>query len=300
MTDAGFRFDKVGRWSVLKLDIIERYGSAYATAFNVSGRRLKKYYIDGFSGAGAHVVKKTGQQIEGSPARALKITPPFDGFYFIDLDKNKTAYLQKLCEGRSDVQIINDDANTYLRTLLPTIQFKKFNRALCVLDPYGLHLDWEVVQLAGQSEAVDLFLNFPVMDMNRNAIWRMPEQATPEGIERMNRFWGDESWKQAAYAKSKQRNLFSELDADEKQPNSAIVAAFRERLKKAAGFKYVPEPLPMTNSKNAEVYYLFFASPKPVAQDIVTHIFTQSRRQGRGRLGQSTIARLPVPESHDA
>jgi hypothetical protein len=65
------------------------------------------------------------------------------------------------------------------------------------------------------------------------------------------------------------------------QPNSAIVAAFRERLKEVAGFKFVPEPLPMMNSKNAIVYYLFFASPKPVAQDIITHIFLW--RQGLDR-----------------
>ena len=29
----------------------------------------------------------------------------------------------------------------------------------------------------------------------------------------------------------------------------------------------------MINSRNAVVYYLFFASPKPVAKDIITHIF---------------------------
>ena len=103
MTEPVFQFDEVGDWSVLKLDIIEQYGSAYTRAFNVRGRRLKKYYIDGFSGAGVHVVKRTRQQIEGSPARALKIVPPFDGYYFIDLDKDKTASLKKLCEGRSDV-----------------------------------------------------------------------------------------------------------------------------------------------------------------------------------------------------
>jgi three-Cys-motif partner protein len=102
----------------------------------------------------------------------------------------------------------------------------------------------------------------------------------PTGIERMNRFWGDESWKQAAYAKSKQGSPFSELDEDEKQPNNAVVAAFRERLQKVAGFQFVPDPLPMTNGRNAVVYYLFFASPKPVAQDIITHIFSQSRRSG--------------------
>jgi three-Cys-motif partner protein len=280
MTDPAFRFDEVGDWSVLKLDIIEQYGSAYTTAFSVRGRRLKKYYIDGFSGAGVHVVRRTRQQIEGSPARALKITPPFDGFYFIDLNKDKAAYLQKLCEGRSDVQIINDDANTYLRTLLPTIQFSLFNRALCVLDPYGLHLDWDIIELAGKSEAVDMFLNFPVMDMNRNAIWRNPDKVPRDGIDRMSRFWGNESWKQAAYAKSRQTNLFSEPD-DEKQSNSAIVAAFRERLHKVAGFEFVPEPMPMINRRNAVVYYLFFASPKPVARNIITDIFKKHRRPVR-------------------
>ena len=56
--------------------------------------------------------------------------------------------------------------------MLPIIHYKKYNRALCLLDPYGLHLDWGVMLLAGQSRAIDLFLNFPVMDMNRNAIWR--------------------------------------------------------------------------------------------------------------------------------
>ena len=39
------------------------------------------------------------------------------------------------------------------------------------------------------------------------------------------------------------------------------MAAFRERLNKAAGFEFVPEPMPMTNRRNAVIYYLFFARP---------------------------------------
>ena len=46
--------------------------------------------------------------------------------------------------------------------------------------------------MAGHSRAVDMFLNFPVMDMNRNAIWRNPNAVPKDGIDRMNRFWGDE------------------------------------------------------------------------------------------------------------
>lgn len=51
-----------------------------------------------------------------------------------------------------------------------------------------------------------------------------------------------------------------------------VVAAFTDRLKSVAGFKYVPEPLPMRNSTNAVVYYLFFASHQPVASKIVQDI----------------------------
>lgn len=89
-TPGSFQFDEIGRWSELKLEIVEEYGAAYTTAFaGEKGRGLKKYYIDAFSGAGVHLSKETGQQIEGSPARALKVRPPFDHFYFIDLDPEK-------------------------------------------------------------------------------------------------------------------------------------------------------------------------------------------------------------------
>jgi three-Cys-motif partner protein len=195
MTDAQppFKFDEIGNWSELKLEIVEKYGAAYTNAFR-NATSLKKYYIDAFSGAGVHVSKRTKEQIEGSPARALKVSPPFDGFYFINLDEDKTAHLKRLCEGRGDVHIHTGDASAYLtKELLPTIQFRKFNRALCLLDPYGLHLGWEVMLQAGQSQAVDMFLNFPVMDMNRNAIWRSPERVPQEGVDRMTRFWGDDS-----------------------------------------------------------------------------------------------------------
>jgi len=275
VTDLPFKFDEIGYWSQLKLEIVEKYGAAYTKAF-AGSPNLKKYYIDAFSGAGVHVAKGTKTRVEGGPARALKITPPFDGYYFIDLDADKTGYLRSMCGDRRDVNIHTGDANSYLiRRILPTIQYKKFTRALCLLDPYGLDLDWNVIQQAGQSKAVDMFLNFPVMDMNRNAIWRNPDQVPKSGIDRMNRFWGDESWRQAAYGESPQGNLFGTEMV--KQRNEQIVTAFCERLKKVAGFNFVPEPLPMRNTKNAIVYYLFLASPKAVAQKIILDIFKKYR-----------------------
>ena len=60
----------------------------------------------------------------------------------------------------------------------------------------------------------------------------------------------------------------------------AVVNAFRHRLREVAGFKYVPEPMPMRNSKGAVVYYLFFASPNRTGGKIVTDIFDKYRNRG--------------------
>jgi three-Cys-motif partner protein len=276
MTDApSFKFDEVNAWSEIKLEIVEKYGSAYTGAFS-RNPSLKKFYVDAFSGAGAHISKSSGNQIEGSPARALKVIPPFDGFFFIDMNEKKTAHLRSLCGDRRDVHIETGDASQYLtKTLLPTILYEKYNRALCLFDPYGLHLEWQAMAMAGQSRAVDMFLNFPVMDMNRNAIWHNPGAVPQDGLDRMTRFWGDESWRKAAYVEHPQGDFFGTPVV--KQGNDAIVAAFQDRLREVAGFQFVPEPLPMKNSMNAVVYYLFFASQKPVAQKIIDDIFKKYR-----------------------
>lgn len=276
MSDAPFKLDEIGIWSELKLEIIEKYGAAYTNAFRNLGVNLKKYYIDGFSGAGVHLSKRTGEPINGSPARAVKIDPPFDGFYFIDMNADKTAYLEKVRAGRLDIHIHTGDTNPYLKTLIPTIRYSEYKRALVLLDPYGLHLDWEVMHLAGQSKTIDMFLNFPIMDMNRNALSREQGKGTKDGVDRMNRFWGDESWHDIAYAASKQQSLFGDVDI-QKQNNDTVAAAFRERLRKVAGFEFVPQPMPMKNKNNATLYYLFFASAKPVAGRIIEDIFKKYR-----------------------
>ena len=55
-----------------------------------------------------------------------------------------------------------------LEDLYPTVTWEKYRRALCLLDPYGLDLRWEVMQAAGKLKTVEIFPNFPIMDMNRN------------------------------------------------------------------------------------------------------------------------------------
>lgn len=268
--EIGLKFDEIGYWSELKLEIVEKYGAAYTNAFKGKGKSLKKYYIDAFSGSGVHISKKSGGMVPGSPLRALEIEPPFDEYYFIDLSQEKTEHLKQICKDKEHVHIYTGDCNEFLISeILPNVKYERRNRALCLLDPYGLHLNWEVILIAGQSNAIDMFLNFPIMDMNRNAIWRNPDKVPLEGIKRMNKFWGDESWKEIAY--TEEPDLFGHYT--KKQENESIVNAFIERVKNVAGFQYVAKPLPMKNSVNAVVYYLLFASQKPVAIKIIKDIY---------------------------
>lgn len=269
------KFDEIGYWSELKLEIIQNYAQAYSTI--LSKQRLKHVYIDGFSGAGKHISKGTGDVIAGSPLNAVHLDPPFEEYFLVDLDGDKVEHLRSLVGDQPHIQVLQGDCNrVLLEQVFPNVLWEDYRRGLCLLDPYGLHLDWEVIAKAGEMKTLEIFLNFPILDMNRNVLWRSKEGPTPEHRNRMTRFWGDESWVDAAYQESPQLNLFGDPDT-EKQTNEVVVEAFRQRLKKVAGFKHVPEPIPMRNTRGAVVYYLFWASQNDTGQKIINHIFNKYR-----------------------
>lgn len=273
------KFDTINYWSEIKLDIIKDYAAAYSKILT-SQKSIKEHtYIDAFAGAGVHLSRENGKLIPGSPLNALEIEPPFKKIYLIDMDKERFHSLKLLTKDKTNVSVFEGDCNEILlKKVFPYVRYEDFRRGLCLLDPYGLHLNWEVIAKAGQMKSLEIFLNFPVMDMNQNVLWRNPENVEATQIARMDAFWGSDTWKKAVY--ETEGNLFGweekVLDA-----NTAIVEAFRERLKELAGFSFVPEPIPMRNSKGATVYYLFFASQNPVGAKIVEEILNKYRDRGK-------------------
>ena len=275
-TEMALIFDEIGYWSEIKLDIVRRYALEYSKI--LSKRNLYHVYIDAFAGPGKHISRTTRVLVPGSPQIALDIMPPFKEYYFIDIDGTKVAALNKIVANRPEAHVLKGDCNErLLNDVFPKVMYKDFRRGLCLLDPYGLDLHWEVIKTAGHMKSIDMFLNFQVMDMNRNVLWRNPEGVDPADIVRMNNFWGDDSWKEAAYRQT--LNLFGEIRGI-KEPNKTIALAFQKRLKDEAKFQYVPEPIPMRNSLGAIIYYLFFASQQKVADKIITDIFDKYRNWG--------------------
>ncbi len=272
-------FDEIGYWSEIKLDIVREYAQAYSTILSAQrSPSLHHVYIDAFAGAGKHISRRTQGFVLGSPLNALEVKPPFKEYHLIDLDRRKTQALRETVAKYPNVYVHEGDCNKLLLSEIFTrVRYEDYRRGLCLLDPYGLHLNWEVVQAAGEMKAIEIFLNFPVMDMNRNVLWKNPERVDERQRHRMDAFWGDGSWRDIAYDTT--RNLFGmEMKVD----TDIIAEAFRRRLQTVAGFAHVPEPIPMRNTKGAVVYYLFFASHKPVAGKIVQDIFRKYKDRGLG------------------
>jgi len=267
------KYDIINYWSEVKLDILWKYAQAYSTIM-AKQTKIRHVYIDAFAGTGEHISKATGEFVPGSPLNALAVRPPFHEYHLIDLEAEKTEHLRQMTAQEPNVHIYTGDCNNVLLSdVFPRVHYEDYRRALCVLDPYGLTLNWQVMFEAGQMRSVEIFLNFPIMDMNRNVLRKNPEKVSQSQMERLEAFWGDSSWREAAY--STEGWLFGEGKTD----NAAVVEAFRKRLKMVAGFEYVPQPMPMRNSAGSVVYYLFFASPNRIGAKIVTEIFNKYRER---------------------
>ena len=195
----GIALSEIGAWSEAKLEIIRAYAEPYSVILK-NQHGLSHAYIDAFAGAGIHISRTTGKFVPGSPLNALKVSPPFDDYYFIDIDRKKVDVLREAVGERPNVHIFEGDSNPILNDVIfPRMQRQHRRRALCLLDPYGLHVDWRVIQRAGKMGTIEIFLNFPTLDINRNVLWTDPLKASTWQQNRLTRFWGDESWHEVAY-----------------------------------------------------------------------------------------------------
>ena len=272
------KLDEIGIWSEIKLDIIKEYANTFTTIMK-SQEWCKGYvYIDAFAGPGIHISRQTGEFVQGSPLNALEIDNSFTEYHYIDIDKEKAETLKRLTGDRTNINIYQEDCNEVLvKKILPTLQYESKKRALCILDPYGLHLHWETIITAAKLRTTEIFLNFPLMDMNRNVLHKDLLSADPDQIERMNKFCGTDEWQEILYEEAKQLSLFGDTDRI-KIVNSNIKLGEwfkKERLQKVAGFKFVPEPMLMRNSKGGPLFFLFFASHNETGKKIVTDIFNK-------------------------
>ncbi len=268
-----------GPWTEEKLRILRDYLRAYLAIFhgNERARYFTTHYVDAFAGTGSRSegdasdptlplleVETDADALDfkaGSATIALDLMPPFDHYLFIERRQKHVAELRAAVE-REDrsVTVKQGEANELLRAWIDQMEWDR-NRAVVFLDPYGMQVEWETIERLARTEAVDLWLLFPL----GQGVIRLLTEAPPSGAwaDRLTVFFGNEDWKTRFYRIPQQLPMFGAARPERDVKWESIERYFVERLKSV--FPGVaPKPRRLYNSTNSiPLYLLFFASANP-------------------------------------
>ncbi len=287
-----------GEWTVEKLRVIEKYLAAYTTALKnkpSTEHPFIKGYIDAFAGTGYRHARQAGDTadqrglmfpdlaaqesqrlLDGSARIALKVTPRFDRYVFIERSPERCTQLEALRvefpDLAGDIRIYQGDANTEIRHLCG--KNWRSHRAVLFLDPYGMQVDWKTIEAVAATKAIDLWLLFP-LGIGVNRLLTRSGDIPASWRSRLNSLLGTEDWYDQLYRVEKTATLFGDADRVVKATTKTIGRYFVERLRSI--FPAVAdEPRVLRNASNSPLYLLCFAvgneNGAPTAMRIANHL----------------------------
>jgi three-Cys-motif partner protein len=268
-----------------KLETVEKYLAAYATALKYSPFKL--LYVDACAGSGSSVPKATLEPdnpnqvsldglaspvvdtdaiIVGSAIRALGVNPPFHQYLLNDVKQSNVEALRKSVKDdfphlADRVQLTRLDANEMLRNLCSSQNWKE-TRAVVFLDPFGLQINYETLELLGQTNAVDVWYLVPVFAMYRQVSG--DGQINPDGGPRVDAALGTTVWRDVAVVEETSIDLFDQPQF--RSARAVDIAWFekvaKERIGAAFGGRVLDDTLPLGRNGIQE-FSLMFAWANP-------------------------------------
>lgn len=285
MTDSTKHFG--GDWSDEKLKALKAYMTAYTTALKKTPFKLA--YIDAFAGAGIHKLPEVELEESlfdsedeeeeainyrhGSPLIALETDPPFHSFIFIEKNADSLATLRNQIESKNlaggrGVRYLEGDANQHLCSLAE----KKWDkhRAVAFLDPFALEVSWNTISEIGKTQAIDMWLLFPAMAVNR----MLPRHGNvpDKWAEKLTDLFGDESWRSAFYSESQQVSLFGDEGLSKVPRVFEQLSEYVNMRLQTVFDRTAEKPLVLTNKTGSPLFLLCFASGNPKGSSIAVRI----------------------------
>ena len=156
--DDGLYIPTVGGWSRDKHYFLRRYIDAFTTS--MKDKKWKGlHYIDLFAGAGIVRLEGSRKLDWGSPMIAAHAPFPFDKLHLCE--KNRRTYntlKARVDRVKPNSQLLCGDANEKIYEIIKEIPIRTLS--LAFLDPYGLHLDYETLEVLSNVRS-DLIIFFP-------------------------------------------------------------------------------------------------------------------------------------------
>jgi three-Cys-motif partner protein len=275
-----------GPWSLVKVEAVERYLSAFSLA--LSRQNFRRVYIDAFAGSGHFtfgdqaelplLAETDAQRVySGSALRALNTQPLFHNLFFIEQDAENIRALKELQSQDDRVEVCPGDANAELRKLFSTVDWSN-TRGVLFLDPFGNSVEWTTLMEISRTK-LDIWYLFPLSGIFRNAPLDH-RSLTPDKHSSITKVLGTTNWETEFYRPltQVQANLFSaEPLPSRRTANVTQIESFvKQRLETL--FPYVLPPKRLLNPRKAPLFSLFFAMANPsktaqkVASPIARHI----------------------------
>lgn len=287
-----------GDWTENKLNAFENYVKAYLKIMNKQKKKFNNWpntlYFDGFAGSGERLKFENEEYIQlfsdyleekeytvykGSAERVLSLNEKFDYYYFIDIDRESIESLRKKLEEKG---LISDkcnfkcgDVNNEIKIFTENLDSKM--AALVLLDPFGMQIRWESIELF-RDKRVDLWILIPSGVIINRCLNKTGEI---RNVETLENFFGmnEEDIKKYFYDIENVDTLYGSDEKINKTRNSIqkIANLYVSRLKTI--FKYVTDkPLELINSRNVIIYHFVFASNNETAHKIASQIIGKRRK----------------------
>jgi three-Cys-motif partner protein len=269
-----------GRWTELKISILETYAKQFLTVFkNQPNQRL--LYFDGFAGSGDIEVRRHSEDdkqiIEGAAMHILRIDRPrsFDIYYFVEKKKNLAKELGKRISQRFPTKktfVVAEDCNKKLIDLANNFLRVSKGRGYKVLgfiDPKGMQLKWSSLQ-ALRGLPIDLWILNPTSGANRLLV--RGKEINKSWLNRLKLFLGLEEREIVSHFYSKQNTLFGDtLMIKESDPINKLHDLYAKRI---AGhiFKYVSNPKVLRNNLGSPLFHFFMATNNEIALAIANSV----------------------------
>ncbi len=251
-------------------------------------------YIDAFAGSGEIMLRSSGDTatsarlpglkadtedvrevqgfIRGSAQRAIGIDDkPFDKLIFVEKDPNRCAELGTLRREHPERNIVveNCEANKFLSNL--NGDWSKW-RGVLFLDPFGTEVEWSTIEKIASFEALDTWILFPLRAIGRMLpVSRRPEEIDPSWVKRLNKVYGDESWR-SLYRESSQTNLFGDPKYGREPGIEGLLNIYKNKLAGLFGDRFLDKTKTLKNSKNSPLYEFMFCVGNPNGIKLATKI----------------------------
>lgn len=280
-----------GDWTEIKLAMLKDYLAAYTKA--LKDKSFSKVYIDAFAGTGYREISAQTDShglfteqaeaedigfFDGSARLALQVQYPFDRYIFIERSRKRFDDLRSLStdfpalSGKVDCR--QGDANELLPEICRNTEWTT-TRAILFLDPFGMNVDWSTMEAVARTQAMDVWILFPVgIGVNR-LLKENPAQMQQAWKNRLDRIFGTPDWVKAFYRTNVQTTFFGEEKQTRKIGGAieAISTFYQERLKTIFP-AIATNPRYLSNSKNSPMFLFTFAvsNPSPKAQGLALKI----------------------------